>query len=199
MVYRSVGDRIAVNLENLQLAISNEQAMSILEKLGFIQQKIDLVALARNLIGRTEYRRGAKPGQAPKIVDCSSMTKWLYGQTGIWLSRYSIDQRDEGLATTEPQAGDLAFAAGWKNYYWHDQNDGVGHVGMVTGNDSVIHAANSQRGVVEDPLDVFFSNPHKFRGFRRYLPATGGLTTLQMRGRQVETSQELRWIILQHC
>ncbi|MBI5530752.1 MAG: C40 family peptidase [Candidatus Doudnabacteria bacterium] len=198
MWHQSVGDKIAVNLASLKLPISDSAALDILESMGFLRCDMSVTAIARGLVGKSQYRRGANPYLAPEIVDCSSMTKWIFGEIGIWMPRHSIDQRDMGRRVTKPREGDLVFTSGWRNYYWDDQNDGVGHVGIVTKDSTVIHAANSKVGVVETKLKMFCHDPKNLRGITRILATTDRFLTLRMTKRIAETSQELRWIILQH-
>lgn len=198
-MYHNVGDRIAVNLKSLRVPIDCERIKRTLVQLGFSELSINLTLLARKLVGCSHYRRGAQPEEAPRVVDCSSMVKWIYGQAGIWLPRYSVDQRDNGRVVKQPREGDLVFTSGWRSYYWDDANDGVGHVGMVTSEGTVIHAASGRLGVTETPWEKFCGQLRGFRGLRRYLPShPESLVVLQMGRRRVETSQELRWIILQN-
>lgn len=198
MLYRSVGEKIAVDLKSLKLPVDNNQAKNILMASGFIPVEFNLTRLARGLVGTSKYRRGALPHEAPEVVDCSGMVKWIYGQIGIWLPRYSVDQRSMGRAVSCPREGDLIFSAGWRSYYWDNPDDGVGHVGIITRDATVIQAANCRRGVIEEPWRDFCKQPESFRGLRRYLLLSDNCLVLQMAGRRVETSQELRWIILQH-
>lgn len=197
MNYHCVGDLIGLSWPCLRLPITAQQALDILQPMGFVQIHPNITDIARALIGKSEYRRGARPQQAPQVVDCSSMVKWIYGQMGIWLPRYSIDQRGEGRIVAKPKEGDLIFSSGWRSYYWNNPNDGVGHVGIVTNSETVIHAASRRLGVTESRLMAFCDEKEKFRGIRRYLPQTKDFLVLQMTGRRVETSQELRWLILQ--
>ncbi len=90
--YRATGNRCAVIIESLCLPISRKETLTILNEKGFTLIKIDIIALARQHIGISQYRRGAKPSEAPVIVNCSSFIKWLYAQRGIWLPRLSIQQ-----------------------------------------------------------------------------------------------------------
>ncbi|MEK7139271.1 MAG: NlpC/P60 family protein [Patescibacteria group bacterium] len=199
MDYRAVGNRCAVAMDPLQLPIPTDQAVDILETLGFRVVAVDLIALARQCVGTSRYRRGARLSQAPAVVDCSSLTKWLYAQLGIWLPRRSIQQRDLGFDVWphELLPGDLVFVSGWINYYHHDPASGVGHVGIATGAGTVIHAANRQLGVVESPLDAFVGQT-KWRCAKRYLPVSIGVLTLETpAGREVETSSDILWIIRQ--
>ena len=199
MEYRAVGQRCAVDLQDLRLPISEERALEILKKKGFSLVEIDLIALARSRVGRSLYRRGAKPREAPDVVDCSSFTKWLYGERGLFLPRRSIQQRACGIAIDlrHIAADDLVFTSGRIDYYPYPNNlrDGVGHVGIATRDQTVIHAMNATNGIVETPLEEFL-DPDSFRGVRRYLPPERKILTLEAStDQEVETSDDFYWII----
>ena len=198
MEYRAVGNRCAVSLDSLGLLISNEKALAILVHKGFTILEIDIVSLARWCVASSQYRRGAVPSEAPRVVDCSSFIKWLYGERGIWLPRRSIQQRELGehVVLADVQAGDVVFTRGVIDYYYTDSSDGVGHVGLATGEGTVIHAANSKVGVIETPLASFVDRG--LRGVRRYIPKGKEILTLETpENRGVEIPDDLRWIILQ--
>ena len=83
MLYKSVCEKIAVDLKSLKLPVDNNQAKNILMAWGFIPVEFNLTRLARGLVGTSQYRRGALPHEAPEVVDCSGMVKWIYGQRGF--------------------------------------------------------------------------------------------------------------------
>jgi hypothetical protein len=199
MEYRSVSHRCAVHLPSLNLPISTEDSLVILESKGFKVLEIDIVALARSCIKTSIYRRGAKPSEAPQVVDCSSFIKWIYGQRGIWIPRRSIQQRELGISVpiNEIGAGDVVFVSGWIDYYRTNPKDGVGHVGIATGEGTIIHAANRKANVVESSFESFVGKT-KFRGVRRYVPKDQIVLTLETPpDREVEIADDLRWIVLQ--
>lgn len=199
MEYRAVGNRLAVDIDSLQLPISKQEVLSILTIKKFKAVEIDIVALARKCIGVSKYRRGARLVEAPGIFDCSSFIKWLYGQCGIWLPRRSIQQREigESIELDQVISGDVVFVSGWIDYYLDDPADGVGHVGIASDNNAVIHAGNRKVGVTETKLDEFVGKD-KFRGARRYIPKHRGITVLETpANREVEISDDIKWIILQ--
>ncbi len=199
MEYRAVKNRCAVNLKSLQLPISEKKTLTILQNKGFKVLEIDMVALARKCVKISKHHRGARLLEAPTIVDCSSFIKWLYGQRGIWLPRRSIQQRNFGRAvsTKEIIAGDVLFTSGWINYYQHDPSDGVGHVGIATGEGTVIHATNKTLNVIESPIETFIDET-KFRGAKRYIPKDQTVLTLETpENRDVEIDDDIRWIVLQ--
>ncbi len=199
MEYRAVANRCAVDIELLNLPISDQEALEMLLRSGFKILEVDLITLARQCIRTSQYCRGAKPSEAPAVLDCSSFIKWLYGMRGIWIPRRSIQQREIGAPVTieEISKDDVIFSSGWIDYYHNDPSDGVGHVGIATGDGTIIHAANKEVNIIESPLETFIGND-KFRGIRRYVPKGHTIFTLETPIlREVEISDDLRWIILQ--
>ncbi|HVU75617.1 MAG TPA: NlpC/P60 family protein [Candidatus Paceibacterota bacterium] len=196
MDYRAVKDRCAVDLRDMP-SKEVEHALRVLEKKGFEVVEIDIVALARSMMTRSTYRLGALFAEAPEYVDCSSFTKWLYGARGIYLPRRALQQRDIGypVAIEEMVAGDLIFSKGCQGYYRRDPTDDVGHVGIVTGNDTVIHAC-SKSGLIEGGLEAFTA-PERFRGVRRYIPLAAPVVTLRCPpGTDVESSDDICLLLL---
>ncbi|HUD04223.1 MAG TPA: NlpC/P60 family protein [Candidatus Paceibacterota bacterium] len=198
MNYQSVGNRLAVDFGEFNLPISTDQALNLLNQKGFGRIDVDIVSLGRSVIGIAKYSRGARLSEAPNIFDCSSLMKWLYGQKGIWLPRRSIQQREYGIPIdlSEIHGGDLVFTSGFIDYYLNDPSDGVGHVGVATGDDTIIHAVNKKFGIVETPLKRFIRDG--LRGVRRFIPKDRKIYTfITPPNREVEWSDDVRWIILQ--
>lgn len=188
-----------VDLSKFHFPIPDNEVLEILHKKGFSAIDVDLASLIREQIGST-YRRGARLFEAPEVFDCSSFTKWVYAQLGIWLPRRSIQQRTFGeeVSIEDAKAGDLIFKSGWIDYYDTDPSDGVGHVGIHTGEGTVVHAANRKLGVIESPDDRF-TREDKFRGVRRLIPRHKRIFFLETpREREVEVSDDVRWIVLQN-
>lgn len=198
MNYRTVGNRLAVNFEELHLPVSTDTAIALLDAVGFSVIEVDIVAEARKLVGNAEYRRGARLREAPAVFDCSGLMKWLYGLVGVWLPRRSIQQREIGrvISYDKRQPGDIIFCSGHIDYYIDDPQDGVGHVGIITGEDSVVHAANRKLGVVESPLSSF-TDEGKLRGIRRYITETTKILVVPT-DREIEISDDIRWVVLQN-
>lgn len=200
MPYRSVSDRCFVDFSEFDLKISIDQAIKILEDVGFTKVEVDLVELALEKVDVSQYRRGARLYEAPKVFDCSSLIKWLYTQKGIWLPRRSIQQREFGTPVNinDICPGDIVFVSGYINYYISDPNDGVGHVGIATSNKTIVHAANSKLGVIESSLDSFVG-PNKLRGIKRIIPNNHQTYTfITPFEREIEWSNDAYWIILQN-
>lgn len=200
MYFRAVGTRCAVDINALHLPISDEMALTILMQKGFQLVNVDVVMLARSRVGKSTYRRGARTHEGPDTFDCSSLMKWLYAQKGIWLPRRSIQQRQACIrvATDQLIAGDLVFTSGYIDYFDTDPGDGVGHVGLATGSSTIIHAANSKVGIIESPIETFVGND-AFRGIGRIIPAAMDVRTFACPvGREIESSDDIRWVILQN-
>jgi len=134
--------------------------------------------------------------EAPHVFDCSSFTKFLYAQAGIWIPRLSIQQRRYGDLVENMSPGDLVFTTGYRNFYETDPRENVGHVGMATRNGTVIHAMDRASGVIESTYDDFHSGEP--RGIRRIL-RPGTITLVQMSDEHlIETSDDFRWLILKN-
>jgi hypothetical protein len=193
MRYVAAGNRCAVRLADLALPMSQEQVLDTLRQLGFIEVSVSLVQVARSRIGRSRYELGADASLAPSVVDCSSFTKWIYAEVGIWIPRFSVQQSQEGraVAPEERQEGDLVFTQGRQDFYSHDVPRGVGHVGLYTKRDTVIHA--TQGGVVETEYEVFVRRG--FRGVRRIV-LSGEVKTFVATRQLVESSDDYRWLVL---
>jgi hypothetical protein len=191
---------LAVDFEVLKMPIGREKCLDILNKLGIGAEVRDVVKIARSRIGKTLYRRGALPSEWPEKLDCSALAKWAYGDLGVWLPRHSIDQREYGKFNADIskiEVGDLVFTTGYRNYYWDDPADGVGHVGVASSSNSIIHAANSKSGIIESYLDKF-TTQENFRGSTRIADNLASLITLTIPEEQcLETSTAVRWRILQ--
>ncbi|WJY90116.1 C40 family peptidase [Corynebacterium confusum] len=99
-----------------------------------------VVDAARSVIG-APYGWGAA---GPNSFDCSGLTSWAYGQVGKSIPRTSQAQAAQGtpVALDQLQPGDIVA------YY-----GGASHVGIYTGNGTIIDALNSGTPVQERPLD----------------------------------------------
>lgn len=195
----AVDNRCAINLKTLKMHVLDEEIIALLQKLDFGIIQVNPILLARLYIGKVVYQRGALYSQAPKTVDCSSFIKWVFGQCGIWLPRRTIQQFQRGKQVNLDKvvAGDLIFASGFRNYYLQNPKEGIGHVGIYTGEDTVIHAVNKKRGVIESPLSAFTKN-NRFRGVKRIIPKNAKFLTLLIPPhREAENSDDIKWIILQ--
>lgn len=222
--YRSVISNgktlVAIVLEDLKLPLTEKETLLNLEKQGFhvfasnevssknvsVYEKLFTVSLG---LKEKRYRRGARQTEAPGVFDCSSFSKYVMASVGIWIPRRSIQQFHTGVHVdiNDVDTGDLVFTSGFRDYYTDDPSLGVGHVGIVfidalTGEPWVQHAANSRKGVIDTPLEEFIGKGKGriiFRGVKRVIPRNKALFILECPPeREVETSDDLRWIIYQN-
>ena len=106
----------------------------------------DAVNLAARMIGRP-YVWGA---EGPGSFDCSGLTHYVFGKTGIELPRRAVDQSRVGDAARRLQRGDLLFFAS-------DQRRSlVTHVGIYEGDGIMIDASQRHGRVRRDDLDEPF-------------------------------------------
>lgn len=80
-------------------------------------------------------------------VDCSGFTKIIYGMYGIYLPRSAPEQAYSGVSVglSNIMPGDLVFSG-------YDGN--VCHVAIYIGNDKLVHALNSNVGIVITDLYI---------------------------------------------
>lgn len=205
MAWMATSERVAACFEESSLLQMNgvtvERAREIVERLGFCEVSFDGMEKLREVVGKAQYRRGAHPNQAPEIFDCSSLVKWWYGLHGIKLRRYALDQREQGRVVSkeeETRLGDLIFSRGHWGRYYTDPEDGVGHVGICTGQQTVIHAASSDVGVIEVSVSEFCPDDSCFRGVRRFFPFHELFVYGIPSDKCVEYTTDLEWSII-HC
>ncbi len=99
-----------------------------------------IIQHAQDLKGITHYEYGVN--KPPKLLDCSSFTKYVFAQEGIhlkWGTRY---QKDAGqyVSKSNLQPGDLVF-------FRVGSSSSIGHVGIYMGNGQMIHNSPSFDGV----------------------------------------------------
>lgn len=201
MPYRAVGNRCAAVLRELDVPLSDGRIIEVLSDLGFRVKPVSIVDRARSRIGRSKFRAGASTSRAPSYVDCSSFTWWLYAQLGIALPRRSFEQRDFGerVEPGQERAGDLVFIPS----SFGPEPGQIGartHVGLVTGEETVVHASGKRMVVEEMSLVRFLGRrgeeePAAEQVFRRYAPLDRLVTFVVPPGSDVKTSDDLRWLL----
>lgn len=114
---------------------------------GILNNGLGIIVEARKHIGK-KYLYG---GNGPDSFDCSGFTKYVYNKMKITLYRITYDQVKQGKAVklSELKLGDLVFSNGTAT--------SPGHVAIYSGNGKVIHAANSKKGVLEEPIYGFLT------------------------------------------
>jgi cell wall-associated NlpC family hydrolase len=181
--------------------MTREKVVEVLARRGFKELDVDfatMVEAAQGCIGKSEYGR-VDPRLAPSVVDCATFLMWVYGQRGISLPRYPIQQRKMGksIDLREVKIGDLLFIRGYRPLYDDDPNDAVGHCGIVTERGTVIHAANGRVGVIEQSIGGFVGSGDSFRGARRIVENESDVVTfLNTKRRWIHSSDDFKYIIL---
>lgn len=193
MFIRAVGERLAVDISALEREFSSKDLFALLRRREIVVEPFDLVNLARAQTGVGRYELGASLGAAPEVVDCSSLTKWLYGQYGIWIPRKAIQQSGVGtMASLDSlKAGDLVFTRGRRPLFRDDPETGIGHVGIMLGRRTILHAKNGV-GVIQEPVERFVGRLENFRGGRRIVAQLSRMRTLIVpKELEIETSDDL--------
>jgi cell wall-associated NlpC family hydrolase len=131
------------------------------EEGGVRQQLVELAMVYRN----APYLWG---GRSPFGIDCSGLTQVLYKMIGVPLKRDAYQQAEQGHTLSfveESEVGDLAF---------FDNDEGrIIHVGMMVGQNAIIHASGKVRIDKLDHQGIFNVDTgrytHKLRLIRRVL------------------------------
>lgn len=113
----------------------------------------EVVAYAKQYLGCKYVSGGASPKSG---FDCSGFTYYVFKNFGITLNRSSGAQVSNGtqVAKEDLQLGDLVLFQGWGT-------TSIGHVGIYIGENSFIHAANGNKGVVITSLsDSYYSKKY---------------------------------------
>lgn len=116
----------------------------------------DALAAARAYIGKSAYRRYVDENDAPLVVNCITLVKWIYRLRGVqlpsdYLSWIAIGRPIERSFIA---SYDLVFTDGYQNQLVEAVGN-IGHVGLVTERSTIIHATNVV-GIEELPFDLFF-------------------------------------------
>lgn len=117
-----------------------------------------VLAAARSLLG-VRYTSG---GTSPETgFDCSGFTSYIYGVTGVSISRSSAGQLSNGAAVSEEnlQPGDIII---WAN----DGSNYAAHSSVYAGGNTIIHAT-SNKGVQQTDLNNWKSWGQHIIGIRR--------------------------------
>lgn len=200
-MYRAVGNLCAVNFSELELPISEREAMGMLSQLGFQKVDASFSEIAMSVVGKN-YRKTARFAEAPNVFNCSSLPKWVYAQCGIWIPRWAIQQFRFGTQVDldDLKQGDIIFSAGFTPSYEDDITIGVGHSMLALGNGLIVHATSRIGcvGIYTDSLEQISSN-NGYRGIRRIIADWERIVTFRIPETiEVETSDDIKWIIYQN-
>ncbi|SMC82333.1 C40 family peptidase [Sporomusa malonica] len=100
-------------------------------------------------------------GTSPNGFDCSGFTRYIFGQSGIYLPRMADEQFEvgRGVSYSRLQPGDLVFFSTYAS--------GASHSGIYIGDGKFI-SATSSRGVAIDRMDSSYWGP-RYVGARRVM------------------------------
>jgi len=133
--------------------------MGLLRETDADQRSADVVRHARSLAGTASTATGL-------VVAC-------FADVGIALQDdiLAMHLAGEAILGSGLFPADLLFRTGRHDaYHQGDRQHGVGHVGIYSGEGTVLHASPSEERVQEDTIDAFFDaeNGH-YRGTRRLI------------------------------
>lgn len=80
-------------------------------------------------------------GESYKAWDCSGFVSYVFAQSGISLTSYTFQMKNELAPTSNPQPGDIVFT------------NGFNHVGIYVGNGQMISALNPSQGTQLTSVD----------------------------------------------
>ncbi len=132
----------------------------------------ELVILeARQLVDMAEYADRFEDCRPPEIVSCSMLVWWVYTESGVKMPAVSSQLLHDLLywghfvSPDRMERATLLFTAGRRRECEdkYRASLGVGHVGIVTGDGSVIHASCARNRVIEEPVEEFISGINYFR------------------------------------
>lgn len=117
-----------------------------------------IVSFAKQYLGYRYVYGGTKPSTG---FDCSGFIYYVFNSCGYSISRSLSAQANTGVAVSkaELQPGDVVF-------FNNTSSGALGHVGIYIGNGTMIHAANSNRGVVTDTINSGYYNTYYYTARR---------------------------------
>ncbi len=185
-------------------SVIEDRVVDLLKEKGIRVSDVDVVRLAKSLVAKAMWKYGARQWEAPLFFDCTSLTKWLYGQKGVWLPRRPVQQykyldslaKIYGLKEAVPS--DLLFTSSpFQDGVKSDSTDGIGHVFIVSDEAKAVCATNSEfgTGVVEVSFEDIFKT-RKFCGIGKVV-CDGVVTLLIPPYRDIETVDDVRCVIEQ--
>lgn len=165
-----------------QIAIINEPRTDL---------PFDVLEIAHRQLNKPYFNR-ATPQDAPQVFSCSTFTKWVFAQIGIWLPRYSIDQSYVGNLSDRRSltkyVGQLFF---YRNRFpIEDPDRSIGHVAISIGDGTIIHGSAKCGKIAIEPIKIspsLIANPFPKEACVRI--------TLPTKTEELETALDVaRWL-----
>jgi len=130
-----------VSADYVDIAKKLEKAVSLTELKygqGVSDIRVDLVNYAKQFLGNPYVWGGTSLTNG---ADCSGFTQSVFANFGISIPRTAAAQASSGtpVSLSDIQAGDLLF---------YSNGSGIGHVTIYMGNGQVVHASNSNTGII---------------------------------------------------
>jgi hypothetical protein len=184
--YHSINKRIAIVPSSWNLSISEPEILELVEKAGFKVLDVDMFAIGRSVMKTAKFKRRTSLSAAPELFNCITYIRWMFSKIGIELVASAFEQSKFGTTVDVKQLrpGDLVFAKGAIPQYEDDINAGIGHIGVISDQNTVLHVSylKSETGVPfarETTIGEFYISPENFRIAKRILPESG-LYTLEI-------------------
>ena len=113
---------------------------------------------AKKYIGYNYVSGGSTPSNG---FDCSGFVYYVYNSCGYSLSRLCSIQAESGIKIEREdlKEGDLIF-------FNNGSNGSIGHVAIYVGNGTIVHAANTRRGVTTDTINSGYYNTYYYTARR---------------------------------
>lgn len=117
-----------------------------------------IVNYAKKYIGYNYVSGGTTPSNG---FDCSGFVYYVYNASGYSLSRLCSVQAKTGTEVSRDNLipGDLIF-------FNNGSNGSIGHVAIYAGNGTIVHAANTRRGVTTDTINNGYYNTYYYTARR---------------------------------
>lgn len=118
-----------------------------------------VVGAAQSLLGSRYVHGGSNPSTG---FDCSGFVQYIYGAVGKSISRTSRSQENDGVAIARQnlQPGDIII--------WTRRGSSTpSHSSIYVGNNTIIHAINSRKGVQQTNLSSWESYGYNIDAIRR--------------------------------
>lgn len=150
---------------------TSELVEKTLKQLSFLYEKIIpevyMKELHPTLVGSTYKNPSSMRYDAPESFSCSSLISYLY--KGVWMPSLSIDKYvfSKKITKDELGYGDLLFTNSGEGTIRFESvaflrgtkvPEGIDHVGMYIGDNTVIHATKGTGTVVTETLEAFSTN-----------------------------------------